>query len=34
MKRSKKNYSSEFKAEVFLEIPQENKTMREISCGG
>jgi transposase-like protein len=34
MKKTRKDYSPEFKAKVVLEILQENKTMREIGCGG
>jgi putative transposase len=31
MKRSRKNYSPEFKAKVVLELLQENKTINEIA---
>jgi putative transposase len=31
MKRSRKNYSSEFKAKVVLDLLQENKTINEIA---
>jgi putative transposase len=31
MKRSKENYSLEFKAKVVLELLQENKTINEIA---